>query len=126
MLRWTAGAIVGLLVLAVAAVVAALHLIMRSLPEYDATHEVAEIQQPVEIVRDRYNVPHIFAENDEDAFFGLGFVHAQDRLWQMEMLRRAAQGRLSEIFGEQTLEHDKLMCRSDCTDLPRCLYRRRI
>ena len=109
MFRWAARAVIGLLVLAVLAVVAVLHLIMRSLPEYDATHEVAGIQQPVEIVRDRHNVPHIFAENDEDVFFGLGFVHAQDRLWQMEMLRRTAQGRLSEIFGERTLGHDILM-----------------
>ena len=109
MFRWVSGTIVGLLVFAVVVVVAALHLIMRSLPDYDATHEVSEIHQPVEIVRDRNNVPHIFAENDTDAFFGLGFVHAQDRLWQMEILRRSAQGRLSEIFGERTLEHDKLM-----------------
>ena len=109
MFRWAAGAVVGLLIFACAAAVLVLHLIMRSLPEYDATHEVAKIGQPVEIIRDRNNVPHIFAENDEDAFFGLGFVHAQDRLWQMEILRRTAQGRLSEIFGEQTLEHDKLM-----------------
>ena len=109
MFRWAARAVIGLLALAVLAFVAVLHLIMRSLPEYDATHEVAGIQQPVEIVRDRHNVPHIFAENDEDVFFGLGFVHAQDRLWQMEMLRRTAQGRLSEIFGERTLGHDILM-----------------
>ena len=107
--RWMAGAVVALLVLALVAGVAVVHLIMRSLPEYDATHEIPDIRQPVEIVRDRNNVPHIFAENDEDVFFGLGFAHAQDRLWQMEILRRTAQGRLSEIFGERAFEHDKLM-----------------
>ena len=54
-------------------------------------------------MRDRYAVPHILSTTDHDAFFGLGFVHAQDRLWQMTLMRRTAQGRLSEIFGPETL-----------------------
>ena len=54
-------------------------------------------------MRDRYAVPHILSTTDRDAFFGLGFVHAQDRLWQMTLMRRTAQGRLSEIFGPETL-----------------------
>ena len=59
------------------------------------------IEQEITIVRDRYAVPHILSNDDHDAFFGLGFVHAQDRLWQMTMMRRTAQGRLSEIFGSE-------------------------
>jgi penicillin amidase len=52
--------------------------------------------------------PHIFAHNEEDAYFTLGYVHARDRLWQMDLARRLAEGRLSEIFGSSTLEFDKL------------------
>ncbi len=71
----------------------------RSIPDYDATIEVAGISAPVEIVRDNANVPHIFGATDPDVYFALGFAHAQDRLWQMMTLRRTAQGRLSELFG---------------------------
>jgi penicillin amidase len=64
-------------------------------------------------VRDNANVPHIFGKADMDVFFGLGFAHAQDRLWQMMMTRRTAQGRLSELFGASTLEIDKVLRRLD-------------
>ncbi len=88
-------------------------LLSRSLPEYDKTLRVTGISAPVEIVRNNANVPHIFGATDRDTFFGLGYVHAQDRLWQMVMLRRTAQGRLSEIFGAQTIEIDKILRRFD-------------
>jgi penicillin amidase len=58
------------------------------------------------LVRDREGVPHIFAKSTDDLYMALGFVHAQDRLWQMELQRRTGQGRLSEIFGERTLGAD--------------------
>jgi penicillin amidase len=61
-----------------------------------------------EIVFDRYGVPHIYAQNENDAYFALGYVHAQDRLFQMEVLRRLASGRLSEIFGKDLLTVDKM------------------
>ena len=61
-----------------------------------------------EIIRDRWGIPHIYAENLHDLFFAQGFVHAQDRLWQMELNRRVAQGRLSELFGKVTLETDRI------------------
>jgi penicillin G amidase len=85
----------------------------RSLPDYDATVRVQGLTGPVEIVRDTANVPHIFGQTDEDVFFGLGYAHAQDRLWQMTMMRRTAQGRLSEIFGERTVGIDELLRRLD-------------
>ncbi|MEN8839603.1 MAG: penicillin acylase family protein, partial [Octadecabacter sp.] len=85
----------------------------RSLPDYEVTLEVAGISAPVEIVRDNANVPHIFGETDADVFFALGMAHAQDRLWQMTMLRRTAQGRLSELFGARTLPIDSLIRRLD-------------
>ncbi|MEM6481421.1 MAG: penicillin acylase family protein [Pseudomonadota bacterium] len=86
-------------------------LLSRSLPDYDQTLRIPGLSGPVEIVRDNANVPHIFSEHDSDAFFALGYTHAQDRLWQMIMLRRTAQGRLSEVFGLRTVEIDMLMRR---------------
>jgi penicillin amidase len=89
----------------------------RSLPEYTAESAALGLLAPVEIVRDNANVPHIFGENDADVYFALGFAHAQDRLWQMTMLRRTAQGRLSELFGERTLQIDKVIRRFDLYNL---------
>lgn len=63
----------------------------------------------VRVVRDRFGVPHIFAARDSDLFYAVGYLHAQDRMWQMELLRRAGFGRLSEVFGESTLEQDKFL-----------------
>ncbi len=80
-----------------------------SVPSYDGTHEAAGLAEPVDIARDRYAIPHIAAKSYEDAAFALGYAHAQDRLWQMEMSRRFVQGRLSELLGEITLNADILM-----------------
>jgi penicillin G amidase len=75
--------------------------------QIEGTVEIRGLQKPVEILRDRWGVPHIYAQNDHDLFFAQGFVHAQDRLWQMELNRRLSSGRLSEIFGETTLDTDR-------------------
>ena len=83
----------------------------RSLPDYSKTVEFSHITEEIEIVRDTANVPHIFGKNDQDTLFALGYVHAQDRLWQMTMLRRTAQGRLSELFGAETLTVDMVVRR---------------
>ncbi len=84
------------------------HLITKSFPVVDRTLTIEGLQKPVTILRDDYGVPHIFAENEHDLFFAQGFTHAQDRLWQMDIARRAGQGRLSEILGTSTIEFDKL------------------
>jgi penicillin amidase len=115
LLRLTGGAILLVLV----AVLGLYYLLSRSLPDYDKSLTVEGLSAPVEIVRDHANVPHIFGQADADTFFGLGYAHAQDRLWQMVMLRRTAQGRLSEVFGPRTLEIDKVMRRFDLHDLAR-------
>ena len=91
----------------------------RSLPDYSENFTLPGLTAPVEIVRNTHNVPHIFGQADVDVFFGLGFAHAQDRLWQMQMLRRTAQGRLSEMFGRRTLRVDELMRRLDIYTLAR-------
>jgi penicillin amidase len=66
------------------------------------------LQENVEVLYDDYGVPHIYANNEHDAYYALGYVHAQDRLFQMEMLRRAAGGRLSEVLGPDLIKVDKL------------------
>ena len=84
-------------------------LAVRSVPNYDADIRMSGPANDVEIVRDTHAVPHVFAASADDAFFSLGYVHAQDRLWQMVLMRRTAQGRLSELFGTRTIETDVLM-----------------
>lgn len=111
--RWLLRLAAGLVFLVVAAIALVYYLASQSLPEYNQTLQVDGVTAPVEIVRDNNNVPHIFAASDPDVFFGLGYVHAQDRLWQMTMLRRTVQGRLSEVFGQRTVSIDRLMRRLD-------------
>ena len=65
------------------------------------------LHAPVEIITDRYGVPHIYAQNDDDLYFAQGYMHAQERLWQMEINRRIGSGHLAEIFGEIAIEADR-------------------
>ena len=85
-----------------------------SLPAYAGRFAAKGLKAPVEILRDRHAVPHIIAGSIEDAAFGLGFVHAQDRFWQMELMRRVGQGRLAEIVppaiaGTGVVDSDRTM-----------------
>ncbi|UWQ06032.1 penicillin acylase family protein [Aliiroseovarius crassostreae] len=111
--RWLIRIVSAALLLAVLGTGLVYYLAAQSLPDYSATRETPGITAPVEIVRNNANIPHIFGQNDSDVFFGLGYAHAQDRLWQMMLLRRTAQGRLSELFGERTFKTDELMRRLD-------------
>ena len=83
--------------------------LQTTLPGAEETVEVPVLEAPVEVLRDDAGIPHIFAKSGGDAYFALGYVHAQDRFWQMEMMRRFGAGRLSEIFGERALASDKWM-----------------
>lgn len=85
--------------------------LVNSLPRTSGKLQVENIEQKISIQRDRYSVPEISAQTDGDAYFALGFVHAQDRFWQMEMNRRIASGRLSEILGASALGSDAFMRR---------------
>ena len=108
--RRTLKRLAGLAVLAILLLIgagAALFAVLRStVPAASGTVAVAELKGPVEVIRDGEGVPHIFGTTLEDLCAALGFAHAQDRMWQMELLRRSGQGRLSEIFGERTLRTD--------------------
>ncbi|MBN1659797.1 MAG: penicillin acylase family protein [Anaerolineae bacterium] len=82
-------------------------LVRRPLPQTKGRLEVPGLHGPVEVIRDRWGVPHLYAGDDHDLFVAQGFVHAQDRMWQMEFQRRLAAGRLSEVIGEPTVELDR-------------------
>ena len=111
--RWLLRIATTLVVLGVVGAVGVYYFLSRSLPDYDATWRVRGISGTVEIARNTWAVPHVFGPTDADVFFGLGFAHAQDRLWQMTLLRRTVQGRLSEVFGERTVRTDELLRRLD-------------
>ncbi|MEO8082795.1 MAG: penicillin acylase family protein [Ardenticatenales bacterium] len=81
----------------------------RSLPRVDGDVAIAGLDGPVDVVRDAWGVPHIFAATDHDAYMALGYAHAQDRLWQMEWQRRIGAGRLSEVVGIDALDSDKFL-----------------
>lgn len=102
------GTAVALCILLIFGAFALRFLITSSFPKAEGSIEVNGISANVSIERNSYGIPTIRASNDRDAYFAAGFVHAQDRLWQMELARRAGQGRLSEIFGEVTLDFDRL------------------
>lgn len=111
--RWLMRIFTGLIALGLLAGGLVYYVLTRSLPDYNEDFTLKGITAPVEIVRNNNDVPHIFGKTEEDVYFALGFSHAQDRLWQMTMLRRTAQGRLSEIFGARTVKIDELVRRLD-------------
>lgn len=112
-MRWFARISVGLSAIAALLGFSGWFLLHRSVPDYDGTFRVKGLNAPVEIVRTRNAIPHIFGTLDADVFFGLGYAHAQDRFWQMEMLRRTAQGRLSALVGATLVDVDELLRRFD-------------
>jgi penicillin amidase len=97
-----------LLVTIIAVLLFLKYLVTKSFPVTDGTLTLTALHSVVEVYRDEYGVPHIHAQDEHDLMVAMGYVHAQDRLWQMDMMRRAGEGRLSEIFGQPTVEYDKL------------------
>ncbi|MFZ5916551.1 MAG: penicillin acylase family protein [Chloroflexota bacterium] len=83
------------------------HYASRGYPRYDGNVAVPGLASPVQIYRDRWGVPYVDAASAADLFFAQGYLHAQDRLWQMEYQRRTGHGRLAELMGEPALESDR-------------------
>ena len=79
-----------------------------SLARIEGRQEIPGLRDSVQVIRDRWGVPHIYAQNIDDLFFAQGFVQAQDRLWQMDMYRRTWSGELAEILGPSYVAHDRL------------------
>ena len=119
LLKWLSRAVFSFFLFASAVAIVSYSLASRSLPKYNKTLVTDKIKNNVEIIRDSSNIPHIFSADDQDAFFALGYTHAQDRFWQLNILRRSAQGRLSEIFGQKTFELDDFIRRMDLYNLAR-------
>ncbi|HEX9462822.1 MAG TPA: penicillin acylase family protein, partial [Alphaproteobacteria bacterium] len=99
----------GVLIAIIGVVVGGFLFLRASLPQTTGELRLAGLSAPVKIVRDRYGIPHISAQSEADAWFALGFVHAQDRLFQMEMMRRIGEGRLAELIGPSGLGSDRFM-----------------
>ncbi|HUQ75206.1 MAG TPA: penicillin acylase family protein [Burkholderiales bacterium] len=97
------------LLLAGAGAMGAYSYLRLSLPRVAGEMQISGVAAPIEVLRDPHGIPHIFAQSERDAHFALGFVHAQDRLWQMEMNRRIASGRLAEALGPNALETDRFL-----------------
>ena len=80
--------------------------LQNSKPAYEGEIGIKNINSATTVYFDDFGVPHIYADSEKDAMTVLGYVHAQDRLWQMELMRRIAPGRLAEIFGTKALQND--------------------
>lgn len=98
-----------LLVLLLGAAAAAWWYHDASQPQVDGKRTLKGLAAPVDIVRDAQGIPHIYAKSQADAYFALGYVHAQDRLWQMELNRRIPAGRLAEVLGPNALDTDRFI-----------------
>jgi penicillin amidase len=108
-MRWVRRILGLLLVLVLVGAGFMLWTIRRSFPKVDGEMRVEGLQAPVTVHRDQWGVPHIFATSDHDLFFAQGFVHAQERFWQMDFWRHIGSGRLSEMFGESQVETDMFL-----------------
>jgi penicillin amidase len=107
-LLWSAGALLALILVAAGAGVLWLRsATIAALPALDGDLRVAGLSAPVTVRRDAHGVPHIDAATQDDLFVAQGYVTAQDRLWQMDLYRRNANGELAEIFGSSQLKHDR-------------------
>ena len=81
----------------------------QSLAQLDGSLKVVGLQQPVDVLRDERGVPQIYADTPDDLFFAQGYVHAQDRFYEMDFRRHITSGRLSEMFGTSQIDTDKFL-----------------
>ena len=109
MKKWLKRLFIGLFSLIGICVAALLILNYMSWPKVSGKIQLTGLTEPVEIIRDAWDIPHIFADNKHDLFFAQGYVHAQDRLFQMESNRRLGLGEVSKIFGERTVRFDQFL-----------------
>ncbi len=101
--------IAGIIVVALISIVAGMFVFLQStVPDYTTDVSTTEISESVTVIRDQYGMPHIFADSENDAAFALGFCSAQDRLFQMDMVRRAIRGQLSQVVGREAFSVDEM------------------
>src|SRR5688572_6077700 len=103
-LKWF---LVGVLIMVVIFISSVYIFLQTQKPEYNGKLTLNGLKDSVEVYFDTHGIPHIYGNNEEDVFRALGYVHAQERLFQMELIKRVGSGRLSELFGSGTLDVDK-------------------
>ncbi len=108
-MKWVRRIMVTVLILAAAIAVFGFFLVRRSFPQIEGNLTVTGINAPVEVIRDIDGVPHVYARTEHDLFFAQGYIHAQDRFWQMDFWRHIGAGRLSEMFGDGQVETDMFL-----------------
>lgn len=107
-LKTTIGVFLTILIVGAAGLGLFYFMVNKTLPDYEGEKDFAKLNSRIEIYRDNNAVPYIFADNSREAAFALGYLHAQERLFQMDLLRRAGEGKLSEVFGGRTLAFDRM------------------
>lgn len=107
-LKITVGIVLTLIIVSIFAGIIFFRMLKKSLPEYEGILETEKIRDEIIIYTDSIGIPYIKAQNDNDVAFALGYLHAKERLFSMDLYRRAGEGRLSEIFGQRTLKFDEL------------------
>lgn len=108
-MKWFKRILIGILILLLLAAAIIYFYFKSTKPKYSGNLSFSNLKEKVEVKYDKYGIPHIYAQSERDAYLTLGWVHAQDRLFQMEMIRRVAYGQLSEILGEPLIDFDKSM-----------------
>lgn len=121
-MAWMKRTAVGLVVAALLAGAGAAVYVQRSFAVVDGTLQVAGLRGAVHVQRDPSDVTHLRAQTPQDAWFAMGYVHAQERTWQLEFNRRVMHGELSEVFGSATVETDKLMRALDIAGVAKRQY----
>jgi len=107
--KWLAYAGITLLVIVIVLVGTGVWFVRRPWPKVNGAITVSGLTASVEVIRDKWGVPHIYAQNEHDLFFAQGYIHAQDRLWQMELNRHIGNGTLSAVLGKATLDIDRFI-----------------
>ncbi|MEV7971478.1 penicillin acylase family protein [Sphaerisporangium sp. NPDC088356] len=108
-LRWGARVLTAVLVLAIVLAGVGVWTVRRSFPQLDGELRLPGLSAKVTVLRDGHGIPQIYADNPQDLFRAQGYVHAQDRFWEMDFRRKTTAGRLSELFGTSTLDVDKVV-----------------
>ena len=106
--KFSIGATITFVLLFTAAVIISYYVMKSYVPGYEGEIQIQGLNNDVNIYTDNYGVPHIIAQSEADAAFALGYLHARERLFQMDMARRAGEGKLSEIIGSKTVPFDKM------------------
>ncbi|MEU7896602.1 penicillin acylase family protein [Nonomuraea sp. NPDC049152] len=108
-LRWLARVLTALLALVLVLAAVGVWITRQSFPQVEGTIKLPGLTGKVEVYRDAWGIPQIYADTSEDLFMAQGYVHAQDRFWEMDFRRHVTAGRLSELFGKATLTEDKVI-----------------